>query len=234
MALARRWWPIAAIVLGLAAVNVVSNRVISDRWYVPFAVVVAVVLLGFARAVDGRTWEDLGLARRHLARGLVWGFALIGIVLVVYLVAVAIPGTRELFKDDRVKGWSFGRTLEAVFVRVPLGTVLLEEVAFRAVLPATIAARTTRRWAVGASAALFGFWHVLPSIGLGHRNQVAQDTIGAAPGWVPVALAVVSTAAVGIWFSFLRNKSKSLLTPMALHWSTNALGYLFAYFVWRA
>ena len=26
----------------------------------------------------------------------------------------------------------------------------------------------------------------------------------------------------------------SLLAPMALHWSTNGLGYLFAYAVWNA
>lgn len=234
MAVARRWWPIAAMVLALAGVNVVSNRVVDARWYVPWAVASAVVLLAFARLVDHRTWDELGLDRRNVGRGLRWGAVLIGVVLVVYLVGVAIPATRDLFRDDRVKGWSLGRTLDAALIRVPFGTVLLEEIAFRGVLPAMVAARTTRRVAVAVAAVSFGLWHILPAAGLGHRNPVAQGAIGSAPGWIPVALAVVSTAAVGVWFWWLRHRSRSLIAPMALHWATNALGYVFAYFVWRA
>ena len=105
--------------------NVASNRLIAHRWYVPFAVASALVTLAFARLVDRRTWDDLGLARANLRRGAAWGGALIGVVLVAYLIGIFIPGTRDLFRDERVHGWSFGRTLDAVFIRVPLGTVLV-------------------------------------------------------------------------------------------------------------
>lgn len=222
-----------AVVAGLAVVNVASNRLVPDALYVPWAVASVAALLVVAVRVDGRSWAELGLARHQVPKGLRWGAVLLGSVLVIYLVAVAIPATRDLFRDERVEDWSLLRTAYAAFVRVPLGTVLLEEVAFRAVLPAVLLVRTKTWVAIGVSAVLFGLWHVLPSLGLETVNPVADDTIGQLPGWVTVVSSVVSTAAVGVWFSFLRHKSDSLLAPMALHWATNGLGYLFAAYVWR-
>jgi membrane protease YdiL (CAAX protease family) len=233
MAGARRWWPIAAMVTGLLLVNVVSNEVLSPGWYVPWAVASSAAIAAFALVVDGRSWTDLGLGRQTLGRGLRWGGVLAGLVLVVLVIGYLLPPTHDLYLDERVRGWSLGRSLEAALLRVPFGTVLLEEVAFRGVLPAMLLVRTTKPRAVLASAALFGLWHILPALGLGDRNPVTEDALGGAPGWVPVALAVVSTAGVGIWFWWLRDRSRSLLTPMAMHWSTNALGYLFAYVAWQ-
>lgn len=222
------------MVSALVVVNVLSNRVVPRFLYVPFAVAVSGLLIAFAVRVDGRSWEDLGFGRGSLRRGLTWGGVLAGIVTAVYLVGVALPSTRDLFRDDRVLAMSLGDVLYAAFVRVPLGTVLLEEVAFRAVLPAVLMVRMGRWKAIGASAALFGLWHVLPSLGLETVNPVAEDTVGQLPSWVTVIGSVLSTAAVGVWFSFLRERTDSVITPMVAHWSTNALGYLFAYAVINA
>jgi membrane protease YdiL (CAAX protease family) len=101
------------------------------------------------------------------------------------------------------------------------------------VLPAMLVVRTRAWVAVAGSAALFGLWHVLPSLGLETVNPVAEDTVGRLPGWVTVAGSVASTALVGVWFQFLRYRSDSVLAPMALHWATNGLGYLFAWYAWR-
>lgn len=218
----------------LVLVNVASNRLIPKGGYVAWAILSSAVLVLLAVRVDGRSWDELGLARATWARGLRWGAVLAGSVLAIYLVAVAVPATRDLFRDERVEGWTLGQSVWAAFVRVPLGTVLLEEVAFRGVLPAVLAARRSTAVAVGASAALFGLWHVLPALGLESVNPVADDTVGQLPGWVTVAASVASTSVVGVWFWWLRDRSGSLFAPMALHWSTNGLGYLFAYAVWNA
>ena len=215
-------------------VNVLSNRVVPRSLYVPFAVAVSIGLIVFALRVDGRTWSDLGFRRSSMGRGLKWGGVIAGIVAAVYLVGVALPATHDLFLDDRVLAMSLGDVLYAAFVRVPFGTVLLEEVAFRAVLPAMLMVRIGPWKAIGVSAALFGLWHVLPSLGLETVNPVAEDTVGQLPSWVTVTGSVLSTAAVGVWFSFLRQRTDSVLTPMVAHWSSNALGYLFAYVVINA
>lgn len=215
----------------LVVANVVWNRLATERGYVPWAIAMSAVLIAIARR-DGRTWSELGLGRRSLRRGAIWGFALAGIVFVGLAIGFAIPATHDLFLDDRVRHMSFAKVAYYAFVRVPLGTVLLEEVAFRAVVPALFAVRTSTRVTVVASAGLFGCWHILPALGLDTVNPVATDTVGALPSWVTVVGAVLAAGAVGVWFWYLRRRSDSLLAPMALHWSTNALGYLFAYAAW--
>lgn len=229
----RGWWPIATTVAALVVVNVASNRLVPEAWYVPFAVASAGLLLGVGRVVDGLSWDQLGLAREHVGSGLRWGVGAAGIVLAVYVVGFVLPSTHDAFLDGRVEGRSLGWALFASLVRVPLGTVVLEEVAFRSVLPAALATRLRLPWAVGLSALAFGLWHVLPALGLEHVNPVADDTVGQLPGWVTVVGAVLSTSAVGVFFWWLRDRSGSLLAPMALHWSTNALGYLFAWWAWN-
>lgn len=233
MARAPGWSPIAATVLALALVNVASNRLVPAAWYVPFAVACAVVLLWFGRQVVGLSWDELGLAREHVGSGLRWGGAAAGVVVAVYVIGFALPWTHDLFRDGRVDDRSLAWVLFASLVRVPFGTVLLEEVAFRGLLPAALATRLRMGWAVAWSALAFGLWHVLPSLGLEHVNPVADDTVGQLPGWVTVAGSVLATAGVGVFFWWLRDRSQSLLAPMALHWSTNALGYLFAYAAWN-
>lgn len=220
------------IVVVLAFANGVWNRLATQAGYVPFGLVVTAFLLWFAVRVDGRSWTELGLGRRSVATGVRWGSIFVGTMVAIYLVGYALPPTHDLFLDDRVKDLSFLQAAYYALVRVPLGTVLLEEVAFRGVLPAVLGARVRRPVAVGCSALLFGCWHILPALGLGSVNPVASDTVGSLPGWVTVVGAVVSTTAVGLWFWFLRHRSGSLLVPMALHWSTNGLGYLFAYVAW--
>lgn len=221
-------------VLALVAINVATNRLVPSELYVPFALVAAAGLVAFAVRVDGRTWADLGLARSQVGRGLRWGAVLVGGVAGLYLVAWLLPPTRDLFLDERVQDVSLAGTVFKAFVRVPLGTVVLEEVAFRGVLPALVAARTrSLRWIVLLPAVLFGFWHVLPSIGFESVNPVAEDTVGALPGWVTVAGSVLFTGIAGVWFWWLRHRSDSLLAPMALHSATNGLGYLFSWLAWN-
>lgn len=215
----------------LALVNVTSNEVMPKSGYVPLAVVATVVVVALARAFDGPSWASMGFARRHLARGLRWGAVLAVVVLVVLVAGALLPATRDLFHDRRVEDLSGWDVLYAAFVRVPLGTVLLEEVAFRGVLPAMLALRMSRRRAIGVAAVLFGLWHVLPSLDMGRVNPVADDAVGGLPPAVIAAGSVAATAAIGVWFSFLRERTGSLAAPMVAHWSANALGYLVAWSV---
>lgn len=213
----------------LVGVNVASNLWMPMEAYVPFAVGSTLVLVAIARRLDRVTWEAMGLGRLHVAKGLRWGLVITVVVGVVLVAGALLPATRELYEDRRVESLSAWGVLHAAFVRVPFGTVLLEEVAFRGVLPAMLVRRTGRWWAIGASAVLFGLWHVLPSLDMGTVNPVAEDAVGGVPSAVIAAGSVLSTAAIGVWFSFLRERTGSLAAPMLAHWSSNALGYLVAY-----
>lgn len=212
-------------------VNVTSNRLLPSELYVPWALASAAALVWCAVRMDGLSWDELGLARSQARRGLLWGSVLIGAMFVVYLIGLALPATRDLFRDERVADLTGWQVLFHALVRVPLGTVVLEEVAFRGVLPAMLLVRTRAWIAMVVSAVAFGLWHVLPAMGIDSVNPVAADTVGQLPVWVTVLGAVASTTVAGFWFLFLRYRTRSLLTPMLAHWASNSLGYGFAHHV---
>ena len=206
----------------LAGVNLLNNR-LAPGAYVPTSMLAAGALLGLARRA-GCSWEDLGLGRRDAGRGLRWAGAAAAVVAGGYLAALLAPGGQALLADRRVAGLSAGGLLARALVRVPLGTVLLEEVAFRGVLHA-LARRVAGRPAADlASAALFGLWHVLPASDAAGKSPLLPEA-----GALAVAGAVAATGVGGLALGALRERSGSLLAPAGAHLATNALGYLAAY-----
>jgi membrane protease YdiL (CAAX protease family) len=152
-------------------------------------------------------------------------------VLLVYLVAAALPATRDAFGDDRVADLSAGEVVLRALIRVPLGTVLLEEVAFRGVLLAMLWRRLGIGRAVVISSLVFGLWHILPSLGITEANEALGAAVGSGTSAqaLGVIFAVVTTTVAGLVFCELRRRFDHLIVPMALHWATNGLGYLFAW-----
>ncbi|WP_244524455.1 CPBP family intramembrane glutamic endopeptidase [Trujillonella endophytica] len=211
----------AAAVVGVLLVwnNLVVPRV-PDPAYVAVNVTAAAVLVALARW-SGLSWADLGLSGRRVPAGLRWGGAAFALVAVVLAVAVVVPLLRPLLTDARAADRDAAEVAGEVLVRIPLGTVLWEEVAFRGVLLAALLRVLPQRRAVGVGAVVFGVWHVRPTI----SGVAANDLADAA--WLR-ALAVLGvclfTAAAGVVFSWLRLRSGSLLAPVLLHLATNTLG----------
>jgi uncharacterized protein len=217
----------AGVAAVLVAANVVNNRVLPDRDlpYVGSCLGAAAALVALARA-DGCTWDELGLGPAAVASGARTGAVAAGVVAAGLAVARILPAGRAALRDERVTGRSRAAVLRAALVRVPLGTVVLEEVAFRGVLPAVLRPRLGRGTAtVGAVA--FGAWHVLPSTGLAGTSEVVSRVSGGS-SWRAVALAVTSTTVAGLGFTWLRDRSGSVVAPALAHWSSNGLGYLLA------
>jgi membrane protease YdiL (CAAX protease family) len=228
-------WAAWSLVLGLAVTANLLNNEWLTRWYIVTGPLVAALLLVVARWA-GLGWDELGLARRTWRVGLTWAGVTIVLVTSAYAAAAVFPLTRGLFADDRVGATSLGSLLFIVLVRIPFGTVVLEETLFRGVLLA-LGARTMGWWrSAVVSSALFGLWHVLPSRGAAAANPTvgavaeAGGTVGVP---LAVASAVVATGLSGLVFCWLRLRSGSLLAPMGLHVATNSVGYLTAYFVLR-
>ncbi|GEL19461.1 CPBP family intramembrane glutamic endopeptidase [Pseudonocardia asaccharolytica] len=224
-AIRRRLGLFSAITI-LAASNVVSNRIWPEA-YIPWNLAIAAILLILARR-SGLSWADLGLANARLRRGLVIGGLAAGLVGMLYLVALAIPATQAAFLDSRAAG-PLGAALFAALIRIPLGTVVLEETAFRGVLPALIPGS----WWRGAlvSSALFGLWHVLPSLGMAEANAAVGAAVGGWGAVLQTGLAVLFTFAAGMLMCAWRRWSGHLVTPMLAHMATNSLGVLLAWWI---
>jgi membrane protease YdiL (CAAX protease family) len=231
-----RTWPLVAVIGTLVVSNVMANAVIPSWAYVPWNCGVAGLLLVLAIRVGGRTTDQLGLAARKVPNGLRWGGALSAGLLGLYLIGMALPFTDGLFEDAR-GDISFGALMWQVLIVVPLGTVLMEEIAFRGVLPAMFRDRFSRH-ANGplradlASALLFGLWHVLPSWNTNEVNPVFRDLLPGPLGKAAaITASVIGTGATGMAWSWLRNRSDSLAAPMSVHWSLNSLGFILSWIV---
>jgi Type II CAAX prenyl endopeptidase Rce1-like len=123
---------------------------------------------GGQRARGGRTWPAAGAAWSRVRLGAAAGAP----VAVAFALAPATPA-RRLLRDKRVAGLS-GRQLAChVLLRIPVGTVRWEEVAFRAVLPAALHRVLPRPAAIAVVSALFGAWHIRPTADALRENQLA-------------------------------------------------------------
>src|SRR3954451_6501600 len=217
-----------AAVLVLAAINV-TDHLLHPPWWV--RALEGVALLAWAR-LDGLTWSQLGLGRDSLAKGCRWALGAIAVVAGVYVVGVLLPPTRPAFQDVRYH-LPLPEALGTAFVVIPVGTVLLEELAFRSVLWGALA-RHMKQWQVLVSTSvLFGLWHILPSLHIGGANRGGSGAVGGAGDVLVVAGAVALTTVGGLVFGELRRRSGSVLASAGAHWATNALGVLFGLVAWH-
>jgi membrane protease YdiL (CAAX protease family) len=206
----------------------VAGHVLPSPWWL--GPVEAAALLAWAR-LCGLSWAELGLGRDRLASGLRWGLGAIAVVAVAYLVGVLLPPARPAFQDSRYHVPP-GQALYTALVVIPLGTVVLEEIAFRSVLWGMLA-RHLRTWQVlVTTSVLFGLWHVLPSLHLASANRGVGQTIGGGGTPLVVVAAVAFTTAGGAVFGELRRRSGSVLASVGAHWATNGLGVLFGLLAW--
>ena len=218
---------LAAVVV-LAAINV-TDHLLHMPWWV--RALEGAVLVVWAR-LDGLSWSQLGLGRDRLGAGCRWGLAAIGLVTGVYVVGVLLPLTRPAFQDVRYH-LPLPDVLRTAFLVIPLGTVFLEELAFRSVLWGMLA-RHQRRWQVlVTTSVLFGFWHVLPALHVGATNRGVSDAVGGAGSAAVVVGTVALTTVGGLVFGELRRRSDSVLASAGAHWATNALGVLFGLLAWH-
>ena len=214
----------------LAIANLMSNRVLPEAAYVPWNLAVAAVCLLIARSAA--TPAEIGFTRWR--SGAAWGVTLFVFTAGLLLLAVTMPVFNDLYHDRRVgAGWS--TMLYQTIVRIPLGTVVLEETAFRGVLPGLLAKRFSLARSCFLASLLFGLWHVLPALGLNKVNPAMTQLFGDGAGGVAAAVlfAVIGTLATGLWWCWIRYRSGSILSTMIAHLATNSVAYAIAWFVTR-
>jgi len=218
----------AAVAAGLATYNNLAGRHRRhEQWY-PAANLAATGILLAAAAASGLTAGDLGTRRDRLAAGMrtaaLPALALAG----GWVVLAAVPAGRPVLGDRRVTGLTGRGVAYQVLVRIPVGTVLWEESAFRGVLQASLRRVLPGPAAIAVTSTVFGLWHIRPTADALRINQIAASRRSALG---PVAAAVAATAAAGLLLSGLRERSGSLAAPMLLHLTANSGALLAAWAV---
>jgi uncharacterized protein len=188
---------------------------------------VALVLIAWSA---GATRADLGLARTDVRAGLGYGAGACGIVLLVLVVAAVIPATSGFLHDSRAQ-ISAGRLLYELGVSIVLLTAIPEEFAFRGVLLGS-ALKLWGPWRASLiTSALFGLWHIEPTLHTMSDNRAVAGAAASIGGQVLVVLgAVTVTFIAGLVFCWLRLRSRSLIAPVMAHVATNGLALAVAWF----
>ena len=212
----------AAFAFTLAAVLAAYNNLAGrQRWHEKWYPVVNLGATGAAlaaAAASGLTAADLGLRPDRLASGMRCGGPPAAALAAGWLMLAAVPATRPVLGDQRITGLSWPEVAYQTGVRIPVGTVLWEETAFRGVLQAALRRALPGPAAIAVTSAVFGVWHIRPTIDALRINQVAS---GPRAAWGPVTAAVAGTAAAGLLLSALRERSGSLAAPVLLHLTAN-------------
>ena len=167
--------------------------------------------------------SDIGLSKKYIPQGLRLGLLFGGLAFFgmsfVYLLSP------ETFMDER-HNKEIIHVLYSVFIGLPLLTVLFEELLFRGVLLSLFLKKYSQIWSVIFSSLAFGFWHLLSAQNL---NSAPKET----PGFLIVIGTIIFTTLGGMFFSWLRITSKSLVAPIIFHWTINATGIILAYMTWQ-
>jgi membrane protease YdiL (CAAX protease family) len=202
--------------------NLAGVRPWHRRWYPAVNALAAGAALG-AAAASGLTAADLGLRRDRLRAGLRCGSAAAAPVVAAFGLAALTPATRPLLNDQRVAGLDRRQLAYQVLLRIPVGTVAWEEIAFRGVLHAALRRVLSEPAALGAGSAVFGLWHIRPT-----AEALAVNRLAAGRGARIAAVTAVAagTAGAGALLGLLRERSGSLAAPVVLHLAANCVAPL--------
>jgi uncharacterized protein len=202
--------------------NVIGTHPWHQRRYARLGLCATGAALASA-AAGGLTAADLGFGHWRPGRAGGWLAAGIG---AGWLVTAVLPATRPVLDDKRITSLDRRAVAYQALVRIPVGTVLWEETAFRGVLQAGLRRVLPEAAAILVTGGVFGVWHVRPTLGALRANGLAVDRKQAVARVTGVCVAMTGA---GVLLSWLRARSGSLAGPVLVHLASNSGAVLAAW-----
>ena len=220
----------ALLVVGLPLYNFFANRwpPFNGALYLPMNLALLGMVLGLAVGPLGLSADSVAGVGHDEVRALMIGSLLAAAVTAPLFLIVPTRWGRRLVADERVGHLTNRGLVYQVLLRIPVGTALVEEVIFRGVLFATWRSSGAMAAAI-ASSAVFGLWHVGPTINLVRANKpeaTKADVLKAIAG------AVAFTTTAGLFFVWLRVQI-GLVGPLAMHALVNGLATIASVLAYR-
>ena len=214
-------WAIGATSVGL---NVLVNGVLPQRWHLAASLGASGVIAGLA-ARAGAGPREQGIRARDLPKGVIFGMAASAPIVAGMGAGIASRRSRHFYRDPRVTDASAREAAYHVFVRIPFGTALPEELIFRGAILGLLSKYHPPHIAAAMSSVLFGLWHIAPTV---DRFESHGDAAMDAPGEAArrVVTSVVATTASGFLLAGLRTRSGSIMAPWMAHSAANASGFV--------
>jgi uncharacterized protein len=215
-----RGWAIGAGIVGSVQI---AMGLLPQRFQVPAGLACASVVSALATK-KGADFKDQGLSADDAPRGVVYG------VLAAIPIAALIGAghgfgpSRALYKSDQAMTASTGRAAYQVFVRIPLGTALPEEIVFRGAVLGLLSRQHGELRATAISSLLFGIWHI-PAVLTSPEGSLPLDKHRLVGRTIWIFGSVLATALSGFLLCWLRFRSGSIVAPWMAHTAGNATGF---------
>ena len=180
-----------------------------------------VLLLLWARWA-GFSLTELGLAGVQARVSALWGIVL-GLVLAlppVAIIALVPFVTGESVQAGQINDLSGSEMALRLAFRIPVGTALFEEVAFRGLLYASWLRGTDLRRTVLGTGIVFALWHVVITFKSVAESEVVEAAPLIALGYMGSLLGLFVGGAA---FALLRWRTGGVAGPFFFHWIVVAL-----------
>jgi len=221
-------------ILGLALLGYVNLADLLVVWggfdrvlYDLASLVLLAVLGGWLVFFRRHELRGLGVQRRGLVRGAAWG-ALLGLGLAAmplffFAFPMLLAGPVQY---PAITEMSMARLLWELLVRIPIVTVLLQELVFRGLLQRQFTTAWGLRDGILVTNAFFAAWHLVIAWDAVSQQQVALPA-QRVPPWAFHLLSYVGALVVvwigGVILSLLRWRTDNLAGPIVAHWLVVAL-----------
>jgi membrane protease YdiL (CAAX protease family) len=215
-------------VTACAALAAYNNVIRGHPWHQRRYALLGLCATGTAlvsAAAAGLTAADLGAGHGDWRPGRAGGGLAAGVA-AGWLLVAALPAARPLLDDKRVTSLDRRAVAYQALVRIPVGTVLWEETAFRGVLQAGLRRVMPETAAILVTSGVFGIWHVRPTLCALRANGLDG---GRGQAVARVAAVCAGMAGAGVLLSWLRARSGTLTAPVLLHLASNSGAILAAW-----
>lgn len=207
--------------------STVLEKAVPKRFhlYLNIAITALAILLGLA---FGLNFEKMGLSLNKILPGIFVAITAVAVIVTGTSIIATIPFLRRFFLGDDLKHASGKLITYEATIRVPFGTALVEEVLFRGVLLGLLLQHNSTLMAMVISSAIFGLWHILPTISMLEENSIIAKANKELKRrkYSSVIGVIIITSTAGLVFAWLKIIANSLIAPWLVHWSINSSGML--------
>jgi len=212
-------------------VNLLPPAMHTRLYVVLNVIVLLIVCFGAYKFWDFRP-ADAGIRRGGLWTSLGYGICLVAMIIIPLFaglwmlprVGISLPAIRL---DEMAQEGLVSRLL----IRIPLGTVVFEEMLFRGVFLGLLLKKLRPQRALIASSLLFGVWHIVPALKVMVRNFAVASL---APGIGMFILGILGACIAGYIFGWVRVKTNNMIGPVIAHLFINDIALVLIYFMWKA
>ena len=213
------------------ALFLTATRIQRDYVYLPWACILLVAALWWARTRCGISWAELGLTglqwKRSAAIGILCGLviALPAVAFLAFPFLLAQPVRYSEIQNLDALGlvWRLG-------IELTLATALTEEILFRGILQALFKRSLSAPGALVWTNVVFALWHLVINAQSVQQNALALPFIPpAAAQAIGYLGSLIAVGVGGLVLSILRERTNHLAASICMHWVTVAAVTLLVY-----